>query len=74
MSMNLILILQLIVDLLLIGVVLVQSQKTGLGSAFGGKSMNFRSKKGVERGLMIGTIVLGLLFAGLSILNTLLSI
>jgi len=69
--MSLILVLQIVVDVLLILVVLIQSQSVGLGAAFGGKSMTFRSKKGVERWIMVGTVVLGLLFGALSIVNTL---
>lgn len=46
--------------LLLIIVVLVQNQGSGLGDAFGGGTATntYRSKRGLERGLFVMTIVL----------------
>lgn len=43
-------------------VILLQNQGSGLGLAFGGESNFYRSKRGAERVLFIGTIVLGIVF------------
>lgn len=42
--------------------VLLQNQGSGLGSAFGGESSFYRTKRGVEKFLFVGTIVLGVVF------------
>ncbi|MBI2798184.1 preprotein translocase subunit SecG [Candidatus Saccharibacteria bacterium] len=49
---------------LLIGCVLLQNQGMGLGSAFGGDSSFYRSKRGIERILFIATIILAIIFVG----------
>jgi preprotein translocase subunit SecG len=68
--MNTILIIaQIIVCLLLIGLILLQVQGTGLGSSslFGGGGEFYSSKRGVEKFVFAGTILLAVIFAGLSI-------
>lgn len=60
--MTILLIAQIVLALLLSGVILVQQQGTGLGGAFGGEGNFYRSKRGVEKFLFYGTIVLGLAF------------
>lgn len=57
------LILQIIVAALLIGVILLQMQGSGLTTAFGGSGEFYRSKRSVEKILMYVTIVLACLFA-----------
>ena len=54
----------------LLGVaILLQQKGTGLGSVFGGGDAAFyRTKRGLEKLLFIATIVLGILFAALSML------
>lgn len=42
--------------------VMLQNQGSGLGSAFGGETNFYRTKRGAEKFLFIGTIVLGVLF------------
>ncbi len=64
------LIAQVVVALFLVVLVLLQSQNAGLGKAFGG--MQYRSKKGVEKSFFVLTIALAVLFAGVSLMNTLL--
>lgn len=59
---------ELVIAALLIAVILIQQQGTGLGSTFGGESTLYRSKRGVERMLFIATIILAALFAVNSIL------
>ena len=62
---------QIVVALLLIAVVLLQPQGTGLGKAWGGSGGSYRSKRGMERALFALTILLALIFATLSIINVL---
>lgn len=42
--------------------ILMQQQGSGLGSAFGGESNAYRSKRGAEKMLFNGTIILGVVF------------
>jgi len=60
-------ILQIITSLALIVVVLLQAQGTGLGGLFGGGGEEYRSKRGLEKMLFYATIVLSVLFLGLSL-------
>lgn len=55
-------IIQIISAVLLIAAILMQQRGTGLGSAFGGGSEIYRTKRGVEKILFISTIVLSVLF------------
>jgi len=55
-------ILQIIVPVLLILAIVLQSQGTGLGAAWGGAGQSYRSKRGMEKILFIVTIVLTILF------------
>lgn len=52
----------------LIGLILLQSSKGGLGSAFGGGG-SFRTKRGAEKIVFNATIVFAVLFLLTSILN-----
>ncbi len=45
-------------------VILLQNQGSGLGAGFGGDSNFYRSKRGIEKTLFIGTIVLAVIFFG----------
>ncbi|MCX8009034.1 MAG: preprotein translocase subunit SecG [Patescibacteria group bacterium] len=60
----------LIISLLLMTFILIQSGKGGLGRSFGGDII-YRSKRGVERVVFIGTFILAFLFFITSILNML---
>ncbi len=53
---------QIIIAFLLMIVILMQNQGSGLGSAFGGSSGGFTTKRGVEKKLYNFTIILSLLF------------
>ncbi len=44
--------------------ILLQSRGSGLGSAFGGDSGSYRTKRGLEKGLFYTTIVLAIAFVG----------
>jgi len=52
----------------LIAAVLMQSRGSGLGAAFGGDSSTYRSRRGVEARLYQFTIVLAVLFVGVSMI------
>lgn len=51
----------MIVTMGLIALILLQSSQGGLGSAFGG-SEGYRTKRGAERVVLIGTVVFAVLF------------
>ena len=50
----------------LIAAVLLQSRGAGLGATFGGESSVYRSRRGVEKRLFQFTVVLTVLFVGVS--------
>ncbi len=60
---------QIIISLFLIGCVLLQSQGSGLGSAWGGGGESYHTKRGVERVLFGLTIFFIVCFAFVSILT-----
>ena len=60
---NLLNILIVLSSALIIVVVLVQNQGSGLGDAFGGSSNSYRSRRGAERGLFALTILLAVVLA-----------
>ncbi|MDX9778829.1 MAG: preprotein translocase subunit SecG [Patescibacteria group bacterium] len=62
---------QIIISILLIIVILLQNRGTGLGSAFGGTGGVYLTKRGLEKKLFIATIVLAVLFFGVSLANLL---
>ena len=62
------LVIHIVLSLALIGVILMQSSKGGLGSAFGGGQM-YRTKRGAEKLIFNATIVLAVLFLITSIAN-----
>lgn len=62
--------LQIGVALLLITAILLQQRGSGLGAAFGGEEGSFhRSRRGAEKILFNGTIVLGSLFFVLAFIS-----
>ena len=67
--MIIVLIAQIVISLLLILAILIQANGLGIGKAFGGSSLNYHTKRGAEKALFIGTIFMGFVFIGLSLLN-----
>ncbi len=64
----LITILQIIVALALIGLILLQERSSGLAGIFGGETGGvYQTRRGLERSIFAGTIVLAAVFAALSI-------
>ena len=66
-------IVQIVISALLIGAILLQQRGTGLSATFGGEGNVYRTKRGLEKGIFVGTIVLAVLFFGAAIANILLS-
>jgi preprotein translocase subunit SecG len=62
-------IIQLVSAILLIIVVLLQQRGAGLGAAFGGQGNIYRTKRGLEKGLFILTIILSIIFLGTALAN-----
>lgn len=60
---------QIIVSVILIVVVLMQSRGVGFGGAFGTQGAVFRTRRGVERYLFRGTVVLAAIFIAVSLLS-----
>lgn len=67
-----------VIGVILTIIILLQSNQGGLGSTFGGGASTggegYRSKRGFEAVLYNGTIVLGILFAVLSLAIVLLNV
>jgi protein translocase SecG subunit len=53
---------QIALSVLLVAAVLLQQRGSGLGSAFGGDSNIFRTKRGVEKMLSYATVGIAILF------------
>ena len=53
--------------LLIVGVLLQQRGEGGLGAGIGGSSMEYSTKRGVEKNIFYATIVLAIVFIGVSI-------
>lgn len=66
-------IIQLIVAILLMVFILIQQRGAGLGGIFGGDSGVYRTKRGAEKFIFITTIVLSIIFLGITILNVFLA-
>lgn len=62
-------IIQIILAVALIGIILLQSKGTGLGSIFGGDGGVYRTRRGVEKTLFQATIGLVIVFFLVSILT-----
>ena len=63
---------QIFVAIMLITLILSQAKGAGLGSAWGGSSEFYTTRRGMEKILFITTIVLATLFLLLSIISLLL--
>lgn len=58
----------IVIAILLIGVIMLQMQGTGLSSSFGGGGEFYRSKQSIDKLLIWITVVLTILFGVLSII------
>lgn len=57
---------QILVSLVLITVILLQAKGSGFGAGLGGTTSAFRTRRGMEKTLFQATIVLTVLFLGMS--------
>ena len=55
-------IIQIVLVVIIVIFILLQNRGTGLGGAFGGEGAIYYTKRGIEKFLFIGTIVLVILF------------
>jgi preprotein translocase subunit SecG len=62
---------QIALSFLLMLSILLQSRGAGLGATFGGEGNVYRTKRGVEKRLFQISIVLSVLFFGVSLANVL---
>ncbi|MBI3573207.1 MAG: preprotein translocase subunit SecG [Candidatus Kerfeldbacteria bacterium] len=60
---------QLVLSIFLIGLILIQSKGSGLSGVFGGEGNVYRTKRGAEKVIFIGTVAIAVLFFGVAILN-----
>ena len=62
---------QMLISIMLIVVVLLQTRGTDVGAAFGGGSSGstFRTRRGLEKTLFQLTIVLAIIFVGISAMS-----
>lgn len=61
-------IIEIVIAGLLIGVILLQVQGSGLSTSFGGGGEAYRTRRSLEKFLVYATVVLGILFAVFSLL------
>jgi len=64
-------VIQIISSILLVIFVLLQSKGTGLSQIFGGEGNIYRTRRGLEKGLFVLTIVVASVFAISAFLNVL---
>ena len=60
---------QIVVCTILVVVILLQSRGVGFGGAFGTQAAVFRTRRGIERYLFRGTILLAAIFIAVSLLS-----
>lgn len=58
---------QLVMSVILIFILLLQLRGGGLGSIFGADQAEYRSRRGVEKSLFQATIVIAVIFLGISV-------
>ena len=57
---------QILISVMLILVILLQAKGSGFGAGLGGTTSTFRTRRGLEKTLFQATIVLTILFLGIS--------
>lgn len=62
-------IIQIVIAILLIAGILMQQRGSGLSAAFGGDGNIYQTKRGVDKLIFYATIVLSVLFIGISLLR-----
>ncbi len=59
----------ILISVILMAVILMQSRGAGFGGAFGVEGAVFRTRRGVERYLFRGTVILAALFIVIALLS-----
>ena len=62
-------IIQLVLSVILITLILLQQKGAGLSGIFGGSSNIYSTKRGVDKFLHWGTIILSIIFFGVALLR-----
>lgn len=60
-------IIQIVVAIVLIILILLQERSAGLSGVFGGEGGFYQTRRGLEKTIFRGTIVLGILFVALAL-------
>lgn len=60
---------QIALAVILTTVILMQNRGTGLSGIFGGSGAVYRTKRGIEKTLLVLTIIFSILFLAVSFLN-----
>lgn len=60
---------QIAISAILVVLILLQQRGTALGSAFGQEGGFYATRRGVQQKMFIATIVLGILFVALAVLD-----
>ena len=61
---------QIVVSVIIIALILIQERSAGLSSVFGGAGGTpYQTKRGLEKFIFWATVVFGLIFAALAVLN-----
>lgn len=60
---------QILISALLVGLILMQTRGTGFAAGYSPDTSIFRTRRGVERTLFQLTIIVGVVFVGISILS-----
>ena len=66
-------ILQIIISILLVIMILLQQRGGGLSGVFGGEGGVYRTRRGLEKGVFISTIILAILFLATALLHIILA-
>lgn len=64
---------QIVISALLIVAIILQNRGGGLSAVFGGTEGVYRTKRGLEKGLFVLTIILAILFVALGVTNLVIS-
>ena len=62
-------IIQIVSSILLIVSILMQGRGADVSGVFGGESVVFQTKRGIEKILFVSTIILSIIFFGSAVLN-----
>ena len=62
---------QVVVSVLLIVLILLQEKSSGLSGVFGGDGGLYHTRRGLEKGVLWGTVVLAVIFTALSLIDLL---